>query len=484
MIATNTSETISGGHPWGLERALPAMEAIVLGWLIVREGPADVLWLVLAGAAVLTLGILISLRWPLGAISALVLASAMPRLAGSVFGLHVRPEHVAVAYVLVIVLFRIITGRARSPVNLLDYMLLAYVSMNFLTSAFSSPEPRMTLRWAALNAIVIGSYFLIRFLVTNLEALQSAFKVLLWVGTIESAYGILCFFSNRAFGTQFGIAVEQYGVIPGTHGTQYEANLFGSYSACCAIMFLALYLLDEGSRRNIRNLVGLGLCTAGTLVSLSRAALAALLVVGGLVVLIGTTRKKFGSRRILALASSFALLLLLITPFVGSFLQERFSTLELESPSADSSTWIRMVSLGAALDDIQAHPVFGSGTDSFQLTFNWKDYIGPSEMDDYAGWISNTPVRVIHDTGIVGLGIFLAFLIVLGVKTIRAIRRAAGYPRVVIIALAAGLVVYTITFQTTEATLLAFPWVHIGLLAAAVNMIPDRQDLALRSSAI
>lgn len=484
MIATNTSETISGGHPWGLERALPAMEAIVLGWLVVREGPADVLWLVLAGAAVLALGILISLRWPLGAISVLVLASAMPRLAGSVFGLHVRPEHVAVAYVLVIVLFRIITGHSRSPVNLVDYMLIAYVSMNFLTSAFSSPEPRMTLRWAALNAIVIGSYFLIRLLVTNLEALQSAFKVLLWVGAIESAYGILCFFSNRAFGTQFGIAAEQYGVIPGTHGTQYEANLFGSYSACCAIMFLALYLFDDGSRRNVRSLVGLGLCTAGTLVSLSRAALAALLVVGGLVVLIGTTRKKFGRRRIMALASSFALLLLLITPFVGSFLQERFSTIELESPSADSSTWIRMVSLGAALDDIQAHPVFGSGTDSFQLTFNWKDYIGPSEMDDYAGWISNTPVRVIHDTGIVGLGIFLAFLIVLGVQTIRAIRRAAGYPRVVIIALAVGLVVYTITFQTTEATLLAFPWVHIGLLAAAVNMILCRHDLALRGSAI
>ncbi|PYX40290.1 MAG: hypothetical protein DMG81_06725, partial [Acidobacteria bacterium] len=113
------------------------MEAIVLGWLVVREGPADVLWLVLAGAAVLALGILISLRWPLGAISALVLASAMPRLAGSVFGLHVRPEHVAVAYVLVIVLFRIITGHSRSPVNLVDYMLFAYVSMNFLTSAFS-----------------------------------------------------------------------------------------------------------------------------------------------------------------------------------------------------------------------------------------------------------------------------------------------------------------------------------------------------------
>jgi len=484
MATTNTSETISGRQPCGVGHALLVMEAVVLGWLIISEGPAGALWLVFAGIAVIALGILVSLRWPLGAISTLVLASAMPRLAGSIFGLHVRPEHVAVAYVLLIVLFRIITGRARSPVGLLDYVLVAYVSLNFLTSAFSSPEPRMTLRWAALNAIVIGSYFLMRLLVTNLHALHSAFKVLLGVGAFESAYGILCFFSNRAFGTQFGIAADQYGVIPGTHGTQYEANLFGSYSACCAIMFFALYLLDEGSRRNVRSLLGFGLCTAGALVSLSRAALAALLVIGVLVFLVGTTKRQLGLRRLIAVASSFALLLLLITPFIGSFLQERFSTIELESPSADSSTWIRMVSLGAALDDIQAHPVFGSGTDSFQLTFNWRDYIGPTEMDDYAGWISNTPVRVLHDTGIVGLGIFLAFLITLGVQTVRGVRGAAGYTRVVIIALAAGLVVYTITFQTTEATLLAFPWVHIGLLAAAVNMIPSRDALAPNGSAI
>jgi O-antigen ligase len=483
MVTSNPSHPILGRQPWAAEHVLLALEVVVLGWLLMTEGPTAALWLLFASVALIILGIAVSIRWPLGAVTTLILASAMPRLAGSVFGLHVRPEHVGVAAVLLILLSRLITGQLRSSVSLLDYVLVVYVLFNVLTSAFFSPEPRLTLRWAALNAIVIGSYFLIRLLVSTQSALHNAFKILLWVGASESAYGIFCFFSHRAFGTNFGIAADQYGVIPGTHGTQYEANLFGSYSACCAVMFFAIYLLDEGVLRKGRILVGLGLCTAAALVSLCRAALAALLVVGLLIVIVGTTKRQLRLRQVIAAVCSFALLLLLISPFIGSFLQERFSTIELESPSADSSTWIRMISLGAALENIRSHPVFGSGTDSFQLTFNPRDYVGPSELDDYAGWISNTPVRVLHDTGIIGLGIFLAFLLTLAVQTVRAVRVAGGYTRVVIMALAAGLLVYAITFQTTEATLLAFPWVHFGLLAAAVNIILSHRPLFLSGSA-
>ena len=125
-----------------------------------------------------------------------------------------------------------------------DYFLLAYVGMNFLTSALTSPEPHLTLRWAALNAIVISPYFLLRLLVTDESRLQRAFDILLWVGAAESTYGILCFLSNHFLQTSFGVEADQYGAIPGIYGTQYEANLFGSYTACCAIMFLAYFMLS------------------------------------------------------------------------------------------------------------------------------------------------------------------------------------------------------------------------------------------------
>ena len=100
-----------------------------------------------------------------------------------------------------------------------------------------------------LNAIVVSPYFLIRLLVRDERGLHRAFHLLLWVGAVESAYGILCFISNHLFQTSVGVQIGQYGAIPGIYGTQYEANLFGSYTACCAIMFLAYFMLSHEPRR-------------------------------------------------------------------------------------------------------------------------------------------------------------------------------------------------------------------------------------------
>jgi uncharacterized membrane protein YidH (DUF202 family) len=43
-------------------------------------------------------------------------------------------------------------------------------------------------------------------------------------------------------------------------------------------------------------------------------------------------------------------------------------------------------------------------------------------------------------------------------------------------ALFCGCVLYAITFQATEATMLAFTWIHIGLLAAAVAILQKEPD--------
>ena len=68
---------------------------------------------------------------------------------------------------------------------------------------------------------------------------------MLWVDLAEAVYGILSFLSHLAFGTNLGIELEQYGFASGTYGTQYETNLFVSYTACCVIMFLVFVLRDQ-----------------------------------------------------------------------------------------------------------------------------------------------------------------------------------------------------------------------------------------------
>jgi len=97
------------------------------------------------------------------------------------------------------------------------------------------------------------------------------------------------------------------------------------------------------------------------------------------------------------------------------------------------------------------------------------------------GWISNTPIRVLHDTGLVGFAALMGFLVSIGMTTRKALRVANHRNKAVIVALCAGLVLYVITFQATEATLLAFTWIHLGLLACTGSTMRSREGVLLTS---
>ena len=444
-------------------------ELLALGYLIRTEDltPSGLLLLSLIGAVALSA--LASIEWPFGSLAVLIATSVMPRFKGTVFGLHLRPEHVGIGFVAGMLLLQVLRGRTRLTLRLqrFDYFLLAYIFLNFLTSAVTSPEPRLTLRWAMMNAIVIAPYFLIRLLIKSEDVFHKAFDIMLWIGIVESAYGIICFLSNRLFETQFGMEINQYGTIPGTYGTQYEPNLFGSYSACCAIMFLTLFLLGERSRWH----GGAFLITLlGAAISLSRAVILAFPVVAVVVLWIAFKRGRFHLRKFVPLAAAVALLLLIFSPFLLGLLRERFSTIGVSDIASDETTAGRLVQMAVAVQDVQAHPLLGTGTASFQLLFNWLDYQG----EDLGGWVGNTPLRILHDTGVIGLTAFLLFVGSLVLTARRIIRSSSPRLGIAIIALEAGLLLYAITFQSSEASLLAFTWVHFGLLSSGVAIDQPR----------
>jgi O-antigen ligase len=210
----------------------------------------------------------------------------------------------------------------------------------------------------------------------------------------------------------------------------------------------------------------------GALISFSRSVLLALPVAALFVVWAAIRRGQFRIRKLIPLAIGFALVLLAIGPFVLGFVRERFSTIDPSELGADATSLTRIVQMAVAAEDVQAHPVLGTGTASFQLFFNWDDYIPGMQGDsDAGGWVGNTPLRILHDTGIVGLVIFLMFLGFLGRAIQKAVRKAEHGTKTALVALSAGLLLYAITFQATEATILAFTWVHLGLLAAAVKLV-------------
>jgi len=406
-------------------------------------------------AAVLVLTVT---RWPYGALLVLIGASAMPRFFVEIFGWHARPEHFAVAIVSLAVGVWLLRHKREMRLEKLDYWVVAYVVINYASSAFGSSLPSATLRWALMNNLAILPYFLIRLLVRDLETLGRAFRILLGVGIAESAYGVLCCASHQVLGTVAGMDIGAYRAdIAVPHGSLYEPNLFGAYTACCAVLFLALYLY-EGQHR-FGCLVCFLVALLATVLSFSRGALLAFVVALGWVIWGAHPLKKARRNKLSTFILVFGLILVMAASVTGGGLLERFGNL-FQKGIGDENTMSRLVMMQAALQEVPQHPLLGSGTNSLGLSFNSRGGAGQG------AWVSNVTLRILHDTGILGLTVFVGFLNSLW-RRIR--RRLRGWNSQVpmLIALSAGALLYGISFQATDATILAFCWVHLGLLASA-----------------
>jgi O-antigen ligase len=437
----------------GFVTALTAAYLISL-CLVALEGPSWVAW-TMAVVAVLLLTVT---RWPYGALLVLIGTSAMPRFFVEIFGWKGRPEHFAVAIVSLAAGLWLWRHKREMRLEKLDYWLVAYVVINYASSAFGSSVPSATLRMALMNNLAILPYFLIRLLIRDLETLGRAFRILLSVGIAESAYGLLCYASHHAFSTATGMEIGQYsGDIAAPYGSLFEPNLFGAYTACCAVLFLALYLC-EGQHR-FGCLACFLVASLATVLSFARGALIAFVVAVGWVLWKARPLMKARRNKLSTFILAFGLILVMAASVSGGGLQKRFGNL-YQQGLGDGTTMWRLVMIQDALQEVPQHPLLGSGTASLGFSFDSGGGAGQG------AWVSNVTVRILHDTGILGLTVFVGFLISLWRRIRRGLR---GWNSQVpmLIALSAGALLYGISFQFTDATILAFCWVHLGLLASA-----------------
>jgi O-antigen ligase len=450
---------------WRPVRVLGSAALVVSLCVICRlvrdEDLAWMPWTLVVTAALL----LVPIRWPYGALSVLIAASTMSRFSFDVSGWNAHAEHFAVFVVsLAAGAWLLGTGR-RMQLEKLDYWILGYVAINYISSAFASVSPRDTLRWALLNNLAVLPYFLIRLLVSDLRTLQKVFRILLVVGVLESAYGILCFVSNHLFGTSTGMELGAYLFdVAAPYGSMYEPNLFGAYAGCCAVLAMAVYLIGE---RRLVYLICFLITSLATVLSFSRAALVGLLVAGGWV--LWQARRTEGRRRnrTAILAAAVALILVIAGTATSSVLQERFGDLFKRGVQEETAI-TRFIAVQEALQDVPKHPLIGNGTASFQLLFDWAKY--ESSWSGRRAWLGSLIIRILHDCGLLGLATIFGFVISLWLK-IRGHLSASGRQAPLLIALWAGALLYSISFQSTDGSILAFCWVHLGLLASAAILL-------------
>jgi O-antigen ligase len=421
------------------------------------------------------------------AVVSLGLGMVIARYALKIGGSHVYPEHIATALLLGAVALRWVRGERlhmRERWLALDFVLLLYIALNFVSSVFFSSAPMQTARWALLQTLGILPYFLVRVLAgRGVDDFRRVVRLLLLVFALEALVGLGCFLSNRAFHTGFGMDVEQYGIgdVPGTYGTQREANLLASTSAAAFLVLLTMYLY----RPEKWLLAGCAATWTPILISLSRAATGGVLLVIPVLLLVMYRKKWIARGALRRIFLAVGCLSLALAPLVVPLWSARFGEqgrLATGTVIDDPNTQLRLLTFDAALEGIFERPIMGNGTASFQLIFDWEMVgIDPKDVDEQSGWIGNTELRVLYDTGIVGFTVFATFLIGLAVACWKTLKRHRS-PE--LLGLMAASLVYCITFQFTEATMLAFCWVHIGLLAAGVVVLRKSGDPERTSTAV
>ena len=432
----------------------------------------DLAWLGWAMVGLLVVLLTVT-RWPYGALIVLVGMSAMPRFFVEVFGWKARPEHFAVVIISLVVCIWLLRSNRKIRLKAPDYWVLAYVAMNYVSSAFGSSSPSETLRWALLNNLAVLPYFLIRLLVQDAETFRKAFRILLVIGIAESAYGILCYVMYHAFGTTAGIESGQYlSDVAAPYGSLFEANLFGAYTGCIAVLALAIYLIAE---HRLGYLICFFVASLASVLSFSRAALVALVVATAWVCWQARHAREGHRSRSAILVLAVGLLLLIVIPAVGGVVQERFAGLLSQGRLGEESAIARLIEAQEALQELSEHRLIGTGTASLQLSFDWRKYV--PYWTDNTSWVGNITVRILHDTGLLGMAAFLGFLGSLGWKIRLGLRgRSSQVP--MLVALSAGALLYAISFQATDGTLSAFPWVHLGFLACAAILIKESNESA------
>jgi hypothetical protein len=455
--------------------------AMVVTYLVATE---SLVWVPFVLGALLGLFALL-VRWPHGAILELLIAGSVPRWFVPVSTWNAKPEHMVAAACGGVLLFRICAkSHTWQSLEKLDFLLLAFLAANYFSSCAYSPDVASTLRWSLLQTLAASPFFLIRQLVTTKEQFERVMGWWLWIGALEASFGILCYLSHLFFGTTAGVTLFFYiGFMPGVHGSLWEPNIFGSYCTCFAIMYLFYYL--SGERRNAWYMVAFALSTVGLLLSLARQAWVCLILVGGAVLLynlLGTKTRQIKTHltksdpitvrttkvrwKRFAFTAAGILVAFMVALTAMRDLSDRLSTLSVSEAAEDPTVVRRAGLIALAMQDIQEHPIVGLGSSSFQLL-----YLG--EDDSYQGvgqaWLGSFFFRVVHDTGLIGMVLLGWFIANLGRRAWRVLRSGKS-TNTAVGALLAGALVMMIAYQLTDASTLAFTWIHLGLLSAGVRI--------------
>jgi O-antigen ligase len=305
----------------------------------------------------------------------------------------------------------------------------------------------------------------------------------LWAGIIGSAIGVVAFILASA-GLDLGgaevspAAAERLTQAYGAYGVMEEPNIFGSFTGALLVVSVVLVAAlprDGSSATEIRLAKWTAAVSAlGLVFSFTRAAWigAALGLVGCLFAVGKWTRR--GRRRVVvpvAIVVAVGALLMFLPGTTGDLF--RFKLLNLVNLQSQTAI-LRLLTYSLALDQTATHPILGWGTFTFApLTAQGNDFQQFESWRNF--WIGNFALLALHDTGAIGLLLWIGMLwttISRGARAAVRLRAIDVRTSIHALALVGAVVSLLIPFLTTTGFSLGYPWLLMGLLGAHSQFLP------------
>lgn len=437
---------------------------------ITRDSPAaPILGLLVAAAAALStmaspvvavgllgaLAAIVLLALPPLLLPLLVVSSALDRFQLSAGGAQIRIDIIAVLLIAAVLGNRLAvrTLSWRSLVTPLLWPLIAYLSFNLFSTLLFDPARSRGLRLDAEILAAVLSYVAATALVRTRRNLDQIISFL-WIATVgEALLGLLLLVTYLGHLTTFGVQIGDY-QNPMVFGTQWEANIFGSFLLGNFFILLGDYLMR---RQTALRAAGLLMVVMGIAASQTRTVWLALLL--GTILFALLVRYARPGAKMLPILASIPILALvgLLAGSTTSFGQRLLDVVNLQSSSASG----RLAIFTTALAEWKHNPLFGTGTGSY----HYSQVPGAPPP-----WIPNLFLLTLHDAGIFGLASLLLVILAFYRATFRSLQHAGGLSYVISGAIAGSTALF-LAFQTTTGLWFAYPWlvVAIGVSAARLS---------------
>ncbi len=381
-----------------------------------------------------------------------IFALAFDGIAISKYGMKFTLSRILSIYFIIIIFARAMSGRKLVVGGDAGRALLAWLLFSLVIDKYYSSTLPTLHHWINLCVGVIWFYVVLN-LRPDWKTLQ---KSLLYTGSVVAALSIAALSARAISYNPYGITdylvpkvVNLYRLVM----FSWEPNIFGTTMAVWLI--LSLPMLQERPRHYLVNWL---MMLIALIVSLSKGPWVAFSI--GLTIYVAITKSRMAIKTYFVLATG------LVLSIAGILMIH--ASLFISSVVRFKDVTVRLVQDQRALADIARSPVFGNGTFSFGDRWPYLNYqFGDHQLN--AAWVSQAPLGILHDTGVIGIALMGTFWIYLLRRASSSLRSAkstceTNYYRFACAIFAASCVLLIEDWFTT---LYALPiyWAVMGITA-------------------